>query len=198
LQNLKPFGSDRRLAQQAVQPDRARKRARRVNGGVMPERDMRYKAATVVTATAVCLTAGIAYWLSAGELRSIGLSSPQDDSGAVQGFAIFVVASLVAFVATVVVFPTSGWWLEKRSRFTWARWMRRMLAGVASLSLVASVVIVLLLGDSLANVAEIVTLAVMLFCISTVLLVPFSCLWRVLVTSITSRSNRSRVERAPV
>jgi hypothetical protein len=38
----------------------------------------------------------------------------------------------------------------------------------------------------------------MLFCISTVLLVPFSCLWRVLVTSITSRSNRSRVERAPV
>ncbi len=110
---------------------------------------MRFKAATFVTATAICLTAGIVYWLAAAELHSIGLSSPEDDSGAVQGFAIFVVALVVAVIAAVVVFPTSGWWLEKSSRFTWARWTRRMIAGVAALSLAASVVSVLLLGGLL-------------------------------------------------
>ena len=157
---------------------------------------MQTRAATVITAFAAWLTAAMLFHFFATDIYAPGGST--NDSGAVQGFALISGALFVAALAATVVFPTIAVWLEKRERFTWSRWTQRMLSAVALLSLVASASCVLAWGGSLLDGAEIATISVLFWCIATVFLIPFSCMWRVLVTCITSRSTRSRATtRAP-
>jgi hypothetical protein len=104
--------------------------------------------------------------------------SNADDSGAVQGFSFFVLAAGVAVASVVVLFPFVALRLERRGVFTRRRWTRQVLAGTAGLALAASVLSVSsLFGGSLLDVVEILTLAVVFFCITIVLLIPISPLW---------------------
>ena len=157
---------------------------------------MQTKAATVITAFAAWFTAAMLFHFFATDIYAPGGST--DDSGAVQGFALVSGALLVAALAATAVFPAAAVWLERRGTFTWSRWTHRMLGAVALLSLLASASCVLALGGSLLDGAEIVTFSVLFWCIATVFLIPFSCMWRALVTCITNRSTRSRAKtRAP-
>ena len=156
---------------------------------------MRLRLATILTGIAASIVAGALYWLATASLES---DHSTDDSGAVQGRAIFMLALIVGVATSIVVFPTTASRLARKHSFTWRRWTRHTFAGIGLLSFVASVCVSLALEGSILYIPEIITLSIMLFCISTMFLLPLSFLWKALVVRITNRSNRSRVERAPV
>jgi len=101
-----------------------------------------------------------------------------NDSGAVQGYSYFVLACSATVVSSALVFPLVALRLQRKGAFTRRRWTRQVLLGVVLVAFAWSAAAWLFLfGGSLLNVADILTLAVLLSIFMILLLIPISPMW---------------------
>lgn len=108
------------------------------------------------------------------------MNSPEwgtNDSGAVQGYAYFAVASLSAFLCVLLVFPGIAKLLE--GRFTSRKWVYLNIVAVAFFAFLGSVAFGFLAGlSSFTEVLEsAIFLAILLTIICLVLLAPAMFVW---------------------
>lgn len=115
-----------------------------------------------------------------------------DDSGAVQGYAYFVLACSAAVVSSALVFPLVALRLQRNGTFTRSRWTRHVLLGVVMVAFACSAAATLFLfGGSLLNVASILTLTVLLSILMILMLVPLSPMWLWIARAPKNRPNSS-------
>ena len=101
-----------------------------------------------------------------------------DDSGPAQGYAYFVLACSIVVASAALLFPLVALQLQRSGTFTRRRWTRRVMLGVVVMALIWSTTATLFIfGGSLLNLADILTLTVLLSILSILLLVPISPLW---------------------
>jgi hypothetical protein len=156
---------------------------------------VRLTTATVSIGLTAC---GMSVFMCLLALAGAAGSDTTDDSGAVQGFGIFLGALVLSSATSLAVFPLAAWFLERRNAFSWRRWTRYVFAGLGLLCICGAAVAVLALGGSLLDIPEIITVALLFFSIFVVFLTPLALGWRFLVNRVTSRSIRSRADiRAP-
>jgi hypothetical protein len=132
----------------------------------------RYLRATLLTVAAVAVLPTSFLVLAYIDYRSPNWD-PEGDSGAVQGYMLIFLVTILATSFTAVSFPAAANRLHRRQSLRPAQFFKVLSVWLGIASVLFAVVVSLLIG----GLSFILSLSVLLFVLASVLVLPFSPLW---------------------
>ena len=136
-----------------------------------PRLMLRYVRATALTVVAVAILPAAFLGLGYEAMHSPDWD-PNGDSGAVQGFLLFFVFAVIAVLYAGAAFPSAAALLNNQGRFSKPEFLRLLRIWLAVLSLFLALAV-----GAASSLVMLVPIGLLLYCVVTLLALPFAHLW---------------------